>query len=86
MTPAERRAALLEWFYADEERSGMGTADIGFAATRWPEPGLTFDQAELYPTNEAGWFDRCARDLRALARDGQITRGQTGGKATWWYA
>lgn len=84
MTPAERRAALLDWLYADEERSGYGTAGFWKLATQAPRPGLTFDKATLYPDDLYG-RDRAYRDLCALARDGQITRGQHGGKATWWY-
>lgn len=86
MTPAERRAALLEWLYADEERSGMNTGQIVAQATQLPQSGGLLAEAWLYTFGpEEDVYSRAYRDLCALARDGQITRGQHGGKATWWY-
>lgn len=83
MTVAERRAALLEWFYADEERNGWGTVKIA----RWSiKITFTVSTGFLYPRPIGRSRHRAYRDLCALARDGQITRGQHGGKATWWYA
>lgn len=84
MTVAERRQALLEWFYAEEERSGMGTTEIALQATLLPTSNVTTYRAWLYPPEVAR--DRAFRDLKALEHDGHITRGQTHGKATWWYA
>ena len=85
MTPAERRAALLEWFYADEERSGMTTGEIARKATRLPAAGAFVADAWLYPPS-AGMYNRAYSDLCAHAGDSQIKRGQHGGKATWWHA
>jgi hypothetical protein len=90
MTVAERRQALLEWFYADEERSGWGTVEIAsqarFRGTASDERTGSLIYAVPFWTSP--WIDRHSafRDLKALERDGHITRGQTGGKATWWYA
>jgi hypothetical protein len=82
MTPAERRAALLKWFYADEERNGIFTSQIMQEAN-----ALTLGEDPIrvwlyWP----GGRDRAHRDLKALVREGHIIRGQHGGKATWWYA
>lgn len=91
MTVAERRQALLEWFYADEERNGLGTRAITTQAS-WSTEATdittgvrSFGRWWLYSTKRRA-RDRCLRDLKALERNGDITRGQTGGKATWWYA
>lgn len=79
MTVAERRQALLEWFYADEERSGWTTSRIETWAIAW--------RGDLgYALYSVRGRHKAYRDLKALERDGQITRGQTSGKATWWYA
>jgi hypothetical protein len=84
MTVAERRAALLEWFYADEERNGWTTTQIAMQATRraldWP------GRAWIYKQEDGRLRHRAYRDLKALERGGHVTRGQTSGKATWWYA
>lgn len=89
MTVAERRQALLEWFYADEERNGWTTSQIHMQATWWRGPIMGAPRW-LYPSlgrlDRRKGRDRVYRDLKALERDGQITRGQTSGKATWWYA
>lgn len=86
MTVEERRQALLEWFYADEERSGMGTLRIMQLATYRPTAGMTFGRFTwIYPVERSS-RDRCFRDLKALERRGDITRGQSNGRATWWYA
>jgi hypothetical protein len=88
MTVSERRAALLEWFYADEERSGMTSSRIADTAAYWGsgtgiEPVPT--RTPLYPAKGDERYSRAYRDLCALARDGQIIRG-VGRPARWWYA
>lgn len=84
MTVRERRAALLEWFYADEERAGMTAHEIRYEAMWRPLTGTSWRY--VYNVREVGDDPqgRCLEDLKALARDGQVKRGE-GRPARWWY-
>lgn len=90
MTVAERRQALYEWLYADEERNGWTTTEITSQARFL---GTALDERTgslIYPLmgrlNRERERNRAYRDLQFHVREGNLTRGQTGGKATWWYA
>ena len=86
MRASERRQHLLEWFYADEERSGWTARQIAEAAYYWKQERVPHLTADLYKDNGyADYADICASDLKKLAAEGHVVRGE-GVPARWWHA
>lgn len=91
MSASERRRALLEWFYADQERSGMTTTQ---AAEEARYIGTVEDERTgslIYPgslkarSQRSSAIAQCFADFKAHADEDQVVRGE-GRPATWWYA